>query len=105
MRSRVPYIMAMIEQMLTEAIIEAEHGAVGRMTRKPEVVERGRGLTPHEVRILFLCAQGLTRQEIADALGCSIETVKSHLRNTYRKLGARNRAHALALATERGYLS
>ena len=59
----------------------------------------------HEVRILFLCAQGLTRQEIADALGCSIETVKSHLRNTYRKLGARNRAHALALATERGYLS
>ncbi len=53
-------------------------------------------LTPAESTVLEYLAAGHSRQQIATQLTVSLSTVKSHLRTSYRKLGATNRAEALA---------
>lgn len=61
---------------------------------------RTQGLTDRELQVLALVAMGDTGQEIAGRLGISAATVQTHVRNALSKLGARNRAHAVALALE-----
>lgn len=55
-------------------------------------------LTPRELQCLRLCSSGLTAKEIAHELNRSVATVTLHLTSATKKLGARNRFHALALA-------
>jgi two-component system, NarL family, response regulator LiaR len=59
---------------------------------------RAQGLTARESEILALVIQGLRNEDIADALFLGINTVKTHLKSLYRKLGARNRADVVAIA-------
>jgi DNA-binding CsgD family transcriptional regulator len=61
-------------------------------------------LSEREVEVLNLLASGKTNSEVARDLFVSVGTVKSHTGNIYRKLGARNRAEALARAREHGLL-
>ncbi len=49
------------------------------------------GLTPRELEVARLAAEGLTRQEIAGRLNISENSVKTHLEHVYGKLGVRNR--------------
>ncbi|MGE5617594.1 MAG: LuxR C-terminal-related transcriptional regulator [Candidatus Woesearchaeota archaeon] len=63
-----------------------------------------RVLSPREREVLRLIAAGADRQEIADELTISVATVRTHVRNILRKLNARNRAHAIALAMQHGLL-
>ena len=66
---------------------------------------RGAGpLTAREREVLRLVAQGLPGKQIAGALGISERTVKFHTASLIRKLGADNRAQAVALAAPRGLL-
>jgi DNA-binding CsgD family transcriptional regulator len=55
-------------------------------------------LSGRELEVLNLLASGRTNSEVARDLFVSVGTVKSHTNNIYRKLGARNRAGALARA-------
>lgn len=55
-------------------------------------------LTPREREILLFMSRGLLQKEIADRLCISSETVKVHVKNSYRKLCARNRIDALRKA-------
>jgi len=59
-------------------------------------------LTAREVEIMNLLAQGRSNRSIAEALYLSPDTVKAHVARVFRKLGAANRAEAVAryLATE-----
>lgn len=61
-------------------------------------------LTEREQQILALLTQGRQVREIAQCLGLSEHTVKTHLRNLYRKLGANGRAQATAIARALGLL-
>jgi DNA-binding CsgD family transcriptional regulator len=61
-------------------------------------------LSPRERQVLDLIAAGADRQEIAQELTISAATVRTHVRNILRKLNARNRAHAIALAIRYGLL-
>jgi DNA-binding NarL/FixJ family response regulator len=61
-------------------------------------------LTPRELEVLRHVARGLGNKEIAEAIGRSPETVKAHLESIFQKLGARDRAHAVTVALQRGFL-
>lgn len=52
-------------------------------------------LSVREKDVLHWLAQGFRYQDIADKLFISVETVRTHIRNIYEKLHARNRAEAL----------
>ena len=54
-------------------------------------------LSDREREVVALVERGLTNSEIADRLGISVTTVKTHLSRAFRKLGARSRAEAIAL--------
>jgi serine/threonine protein kinase/WD40 repeat protein len=62
------------------------------------------GLTPREIDILLLLAERKSNQEIAQELFLSYETVRWHLGNIYKKLGAPNRSQAVKRARELGWL-
>jgi DNA-binding NarL/FixJ family response regulator len=59
-------------------------------------------LTPRELQVLELVADGLPNKAIAVRLGVSDETVKFHLGSVFGKLGASNRTDAVRLALRRG---
>jgi two-component system, NarL family, response regulator LiaR len=63
------------------------------------------GLSARESEVLALVARGLPNQEVADALHMSINTVKSHIRTAYRKIGAGSRSQAVLWAVEHGFVS
>lgn len=67
-------------------------------TRTLGVVEPNTPLPGVELHILSMIAQGLTNPQIAAAIRLHEETVKIHVRRLLRRLGATNRAHAVALA-------
>jgi DNA-binding NarL/FixJ family response regulator len=60
------------------------------------------GLTSRELEVLPLAAEGLGNRDLASRLGVSEQTIRNHLSNIYRKLGARNRTQMAAEARRRG---
>ena len=62
-------------------------------------------LSPSELRVLRYLPTNLTRPEIAGELYVSINTVNTHIRNIYSKLGARDRSSAVQHARELRLLS
>jgi DNA-binding CsgD family transcriptional regulator len=63
------------------------------------------GLSRREREVLELLADGASLDDIAGELSISATTAKTHVRNAARRLGARHRAHAVALAFRAGELS
>src|SRR6202008_966760 len=59
-------------------------------------------VTPRELSALRLMADGKTNKEIANTLGISERTVKTHLGHLFEKLGVTSRTEALKVATRRG---
>jgi LuxR family maltose regulon positive regulatory protein len=63
------------------------------------------GLSARELAVLRYLPTMLTSQEIAGELFVSLNTVKSHLKNIYRKLDADGRRHAVRRARELGLIA
>jgi two-component system NarL family response regulator len=61
-------------------------------------------LSGHEIEVLVRVAHGLSDKEIAAQLFLSEAAVKTRLRQLYRRLGLKNRAHAAIFALEKGLL-
>ena len=61
------------------------------------------GLSPREAEILALIAQGLSNQEIADRAYVSINSVKTYIRSSYRKIGVTRRTQAVVWAMKHGF--
>jgi DNA-binding NarL/FixJ family response regulator len=62
-------------------------------------------LTPREVQVLELLAEGLPNKAIASRLNISDQTVKFHVSSISGKLGARNRTDAVRRAARRGLIA
>jgi DNA-binding NarL/FixJ family response regulator len=88
--------------------IRAVHG--GKKSLSPEVsfqlAEHATddALTPAEIRVLRLIAEGNANKEIATLLSVSEETVKGQVRNILSKLGAKDRTHAAMIGLKRGII-
>lgn len=63
-----------------------------------------RSLTPRQREILALAANGYTNQQIGTLLGVSWQNANRILGKAYRRLGANDRAHAVAIALAVGEL-
>jgi DNA-binding CsgD family transcriptional regulator len=61
-----------------------------------------RKITPRELEVLALVAEGYSTKEIARALWITEETVRTHVRRLLDRLGARTRAHAVGIAYREG---
>ncbi|WP_037576257.1 helix-turn-helix transcriptional regulator [Phaeacidiphilus oryzae] len=61
-------------------------------------------LTPRELSVLELAAQGATAAEIAQVLHLALGTVRNYLSAAARKIGARNRVDAVRLCHQQGWL-
>jgi two-component system NarL family response regulator len=61
-------------------------------------------LTPREVEVVQLIAQGLRNKEIAVTLGISEQTVKVHVKNILAKLNVSDRSAVIAVAVRRGII-
>ena len=92
--TRVAQGQAVIDPAVAHHLVDpiATAPAAGRAPRLPD------GLTPREAEVLALIAEGLTNTEIAGRLVVSEATVKSHVNHLLAKIGARDRAQAVAYA-------
>lgn len=61
-------------------------------------------LSPRERQCLQFAALGLSKQEIADDLGISYEMVRDYWKRIFRRLGAKNQAHAVAIGIRAGVI-
>jgi DNA-binding NarL/FixJ family response regulator len=76
-----------------------------RILLTERVTARVSQLSPREREVMALMAEGRTAEVVGEQLGVSVETVRTHVRNAIRKLQARNRVHAIAIALERGEIA
>ena len=89
--------------LLTD-VIDLLRGAAPQRIN-PGALPQSEELSPSELRVLRHLPTNLTRPEIARALYVSINTVNTHMRNVYSKLGAHDRSSAVQRARELGLLS
>jgi LuxR family maltose regulon positive regulatory protein len=82
---------------------ELIHALLGDCGGVPADGDRAPGLRPREREVLDRLARGLTAKEIAEDLYLSVNTVKTHTRNLYRRLGVRSRVAATNWARDNGY--
>ena len=71
---------------------------------RDEAAVEALGITPRELEILELIAAGLSTREIAERVFVSENTVKTHSRRLFDKLGAKRRTQAVQLGKERGLI-
>lgn len=75
------------------------------MTDVPKRVNVRPVSVPRMLQVLRMIAEGKTNAAIGRELGISEQTVKGRVRTLFDDLGARDRAHAVALGYQRGLLS
>jgi NarL family two-component system response regulator LiaR len=63
------------------------------------------GITPRELEVLQLIADGLSNKEMAERLFVSENTVKTHTSRVFDKLGASRRTQAVQLAKSQGLIA
>jgi DNA-binding NarL/FixJ family response regulator len=94
------------ETVYSPRVAYAMFGRLADLAREGRRQERIEALvlTPRELEILGLVAEGFSNKEIADHLCLSIYTVKNHVHHALEKLEVRHRAEAVAYAYEKRWL-
>ncbi|GAB3912962.1 response regulator transcription factor [Kibdelosporangium lantanae] len=109
-RSEPPQLVQAIQRVHAERryIDPSLASALGSPKGKPAVPPANPGQQPlsrREYQVLQLIADGLENQAIAKILYVSVETVRTHVKSILRKLSARDRTHAVAVAFRSGVLT
>ena len=90
------------EAILDMEILELVIKELSEATRPTSLRDEIPALTPQEVRVLQLITEGLDNGTIAEILTVSPNTVKSHVRNIFSKLGVSDRTQAAIWAIRHG---
>lgn len=93
LRSAVTWMSARVERLAAEA---TDNGGLGPGSHPAPDASLVDALTPRELQVLSLLARGQTNLAIARALVVREGTVKYHVKNILRKLGATSRADAVS---------
>ncbi len=88
--------------ILREVLVPAEPPTTPFTLNQPQL--DALGITPRELEILTLIAQGLSNREIATRLFVSENTIKTHCSRAFDKLGARRRTQAVQLSKQLGLI-
>ena len=103
--------LGITEEELIQVIYDALAGTLDSEDNVAEVwdalgyIGREDGLSPRESSVLQLVVMGRSNQEIAQELYLSINSVKTYIRSTYRKIGATSRSQAILWAVRQGFLT
>lgn len=95
------------EPQVDESLIET---IAQKVTTEVFLAAAGRTLAPcplseRELECLIELSRGAPQEGVGQALGLSVQTVKTHLRNAYQTLGAGNAARAVAVAVHHGWIT
>ena len=89
------FVMALLQEFEKELPVKTRL----KTSEKPVASTEFENFTTRELETLQHIAQGFRNKEIADNLNISIETVKSHVKNSLRKVGAKNRVELIRKAS------
>lgn len=79
-----------------------DHPAPSPRAALPDELASGPPLTPREIEVLGMLAEGLGNKQIAPRLGITEHTVKYHVASIFAKLGASSRTEAVMVGARRG---
>jgi DNA-binding NarL/FixJ family response regulator len=100
-------LKGVLRQELLETI-RAVHAGRKRLSAEvaAEIAEHAADdvLTPREIDVLRLIAEGNSNKEIAGKLSLTEETAKGHVKNILAKLGVNDRTHAVTIGLKRGII-
>lgn len=106
--ARAYLLKDMLRQELLETI-RAVHAGQKRLSAEAaaEIAEHATDdvLTPREIDVLRLIADGNANKEVAGKLSLTEETVKGHVKNILAKLGVNDRTHAVTVGLRRGIIN
>lgn len=99
-KSSVEVFKALAQELGIKALADMHAESVRHRDPPPRLIarlfrEEKTILTPKQRQVMVLLTSGLSRQEIADEMGVTMETVKSHLSTAYERLGAHNQIEAI----------
>jgi len=91
-------VLGLTEDTLRTLMYELPYGGTSKRNVDPCP------LSGRELDVLRKLAEGKVYKQIAQELELSTSTVRTHLHNTYAKLGAQDRAQAVLISTDRGWI-
>ena len=89
---------SLLQPAVASKLLKQVQSGTDRVAGRPDA------LTPREIEVLHLLAQGQANKQIAARLGISERTVKFHVIAIFRKLDATNRTEAVTIAAQRGLI-
>ena len=107
LKDMAPRLLLQCVRKVMEGEQWLEKESVGRaleklFRRESATAELGTRLTPRELEIARMVAQGMRNKEIADKLFITVGTVKLHIHRIYEKLGVEGRVELTIFAREKG---
>lgn len=105
-RGGAPMDSRVARRLLGRIAASAKPSSIAPVVTRPSVARPAPGpLSPRELKVLRLIAQGWSNREIAEAVFLSINTVEFHAKSIYRKLSVKSRTQAVHEATQHGLLN
>ncbi|GCE12988.1 response regulator [Tengunoibacter tsumagoiensis] len=98
------YLYPGLARALVRAYLAPHHAQAGESPRGQTLPNALQVLTPREIEVLTLVAEGKTNQEIATLLVLSIKTVQAHRANVMEKLGLQDITHLVRFAIHHGLI-
>jgi two-component system NarL family response regulator len=94
---------AFFDSTITEKVLQEIRRGKGKDTGKKDSYRSV--LSQRELQILECLVEGKSNKEIAEIIHLSLDTVKTHLKNTYQKLGVHTRAQAIKVSVKKGLIN